>query len=183
MAKVPKPEEIAPPRCRYCGVDDGRGGHAVDCVRPRPEEAELDDGFRWTGKQADNAVYLATEAHLKAIENALCSGTAPRCRDAMAALEAIREAGATAPADLGTMQADAEALPGTRATLIETIEMYAIAKQHRDFLDRACASYIERLAGEKVAGGFMSLAVASAWASEQKALVNAALAHIGEDAQ
>lgn len=142
---------------------------------PKPEEIVRDC-------RDPLAVYLATEAHLKAIENALCSGTAPRCRDAMAALEAIREAEAVDPDFAEVDGPTPDQVANIERDYVRVMALLKASQERASFLDRACASYIERLAGEKVAGGFMNLAVASAWASEQKALVNAALAHIGEDA-
>ena len=60
----------------------------------------------------------------------------------------------------------------------ELLERLRSTQQQRDLLDRACASYIERQAAEKAASGLISLAVASAWANEQRLLISTAMGQI-----
>lgn len=62
--------------------------------------------------------------------------------------------------------------------LKQTRVLLALANAKLNLLDQAAGGYIERMAGEIVARGFLSIVAAHAWASEERAKVQAGLAAI-----
>lgn len=115
--------------------------------------------------------YEVTERQLQAIEEALGAfgDMTARFETIQHVIDGIRAGAPPEPVEPDTAMADLNA---------ELLERLRSTQQQRDLLDRACASYIERQAAEKAASGLISLAVASAWANEQRLLISTAMGQI-----
>lgn len=148
----------------------GRARAAALTPERRREIARAGAKARWSKGEnmaeptkEPEAVYLATEAQVQAIELALHDGAGVECYGkAQAALDAIREAAAN-----------------EREAAMAKIAL-ALERQKGNVLRSVVDMFIERLAGEMVARGFLTLQAAQSWANEERMKVLSHLAAIDQ---
>lgn len=156
-----------------------------------PREDEMAAGIihePGTGGLLDGSEsYVADELQLRDIERALHNDAGVSCyKRAQNAIDQIRARPCDDP-DFAEVDDGKEILTkmleDSAATNLRLFDELDQIKRQLGLLDSVAGSYIERMAGEIVARGFMTLTVAQAWVNEERIKVQHAMAQIANAAQ